>query len=197
MTKMINDAEIVVKLPDFKWSLERYHAAIDAGVLTENDKIELLFGKLVPMSPIGIAHGKTVKKINRLLNNRLPEEEYTIGVQDPITLVNDSEPEPDLHVASGPLESFDHHPYPEDILLVIEVADSTVQRDRTAKKLSYAISNIAEYWIINVYEKQIERYTEPNPEEGTYGKKEVFRRGDTFASLHLGEFAVDDLTLAN
>ncbi|MEM9261832.1 MAG: Uma2 family endonuclease, partial [Bacteroidota bacterium] len=120
----------------------------------------------------------------------------TIGVKDPVTLIDDSEPEPDIHVAKGPLESYDHHPYATDLLLVVEVSDSTLHRDRTAKKLSYALAGIEEYWIINVYEKQVERYTQPNPEEGTYASKETFKRGETFTSLHLGEFAVDNLTLA-
>ena len=193
MTRIINEAETMAHLPAFYWTLERYHAAIAAGVLTENDKVELLFGKLVPMSPIGVQHGKVVKRINRLLNRRLPEAAYTIGVQDPITLVDDSEPEPDLHVAKGPVESYDHHPYPTDLLLVIEVADSTLKNDRTVKKLNYAVAGIEEYWIVNVYERQLERYTGPEPERGSYLNKEVFKESDRFTSLHLGEFAVADL----
>lgn len=195
MTRILDDAEVLVRLPEFRWSLERYHAAIKAGVLTEDDRIELLFGKLIPRSPVGIAHGKTVKKIARLFFEKWDKEFCTIGVQDPVTLIDDSEPEPDLHVAKGPLESYDHHPYANDLLLVVEVSDSTLHRDRTAKKLSYALAGIEEYWIINVYEKQVERYTQPNPAEGTYASKETFKRGENFTSLHLGEFVVDDLTL--
>ena len=195
MTRILSEAETILKLPDFRWSLERYHAAIEAGILTEYDKVELLFGKLVPMSPVGIAHGKVVKKMNRLFNGLFPEDEYTIGVQDPITLVDDSEPEPDLFIAKGPLESYDHHPYPEDLLLVVEVSDSTLARDRGAKQFSYAIAGIQEYWIINVYEKQIERFTGPIPERAGYETKEVFKSGDTFETLHLGEFKVDDLII--
>jgi Uma2 family endonuclease len=183
----------MVRLPDFYWSLERYHAAIKAGVLTENDKVELLFGKLVPKMPIGVSHGKIVKKLNRLFNRLLPEEDYTIGVQDPVTLVDDSEPEPDLHIARGPLEEYTHHPRPSDILLVIEVADTTLATDRSVKKLNYAVAGIEEYWIVNVYEKQVERFTDPWPQEGIYGKQEVFSIDDRFSSLHLGDFTVSDL----
>ena len=64
MTRILSEAETIPKLPDFRWSLERYHAAIETGILTEYDQVELLFGKLVLTSPVGIAHGKTVKKIN-------------------------------------------------------------------------------------------------------------------------------------
>lgn len=197
MTRILSEAETILKLPDFRWSLERYHAAIEAGILTEYDKVELLFGKLVPMSPVGIAHGKVVKKMNRLFINRFPEESYTVGVQDPITLIDDSEPEPDLFVAKGNLESYDHHPYPEDLLLVVEVSDSTLARDRCAKQFSYAIAGIEEYWIINVYEKQVERFTQPVPERAVYETKEVFKAGEVFTSLHLGEFEVDQLIIEN
>jgi hypothetical protein len=86
MARILSEAEAIFKLPDFRWSLERYHAAIEAGILNEYDKVELLFGKLVPMSPVGIVHGKTVNKVNRLFTRTLAEEEFTIGVQNPVTL---------------------------------------------------------------------------------------------------------------
>lgn len=193
MTRIITEAETILKLPDFRWTLERYHAAIAAGILTEYDKVELLFGKLVPMPPVGIAHAKVVKKINRLFNARFPEEKYTIGVQNPITLIDDTEPEPDLYVAKGSLESYDHHPYPSDLLLVVEVSDSTIVYDRSAKRFTYAIAGIEEYWVVNVFERQLERFTKPLPEKGNYEQHEIFKTGESFASLHLGEFAVDDL----
>jgi Uma2 family endonuclease len=195
MTRILTEAEIILKLPDFRWTLERYHAAIEAGILTEYDKVELLFGKLVTKYPVGIAHGKVVKKINRLFISRFSEEDYTVGVQDPITLIDDTEPEPDLFVAEGPLEDYDHHPYPSDLLLVVEVSDSTLTHDRSAKRFTYAIAGIEEYWIINVFEKQVERFISPLQEKGDYEKKEVFKVGDTFTSLHLGEFTVADLLL--
>ncbi len=193
MTSLIAKAEHITQLPEFRWSLERYHAAIAGGILNEYDKVELLFGKLVPMSPVGIAHGKTVKKINRLLTRTLAEAAYTVGVQDPITLNNDSEPEPDLFVARGPLEAYDHHPYPQDLLLVIEVSDSTLLRDRGAKKLTYALAGIEEYWLVNIFERQVERFTGPIPEQGEYAHCETFSHQESFTSLHLGIFAVADL----
>ena len=94
-------------------SLDQFHGLFDKphGIfnVSENanvhDKVELLFGKLVPMSPVGIAHGKVVKKMNRLFINRFPEASYTIGVKAPITLIDASAPEQDLFVAKGKLES--------------------------------------------------------------------------------------------
>ena len=193
MTRLIVEAETITKLPDYRWTLEKYHSAIAAGVLDGSDKVELLFGKLVPMSPVGVLHGKTVKNIARRLMHALPESDYVVGVQDPVTLVDDSEPEPDLFVATGPLRNYNHHPYPDDLLLVIEVSDSTLARDKSAKKFSYAVAGIVEYWIINIYEKQIERFLDPRPTEGNYATQEIFRRGETVRSLHVGNFAVDEL----
>lgn len=197
MNKYREGLSSVLGLPDYRWTLERYHAAIAAGVLDEYDKVELLFGKLVPMSPVGIIHGKTVKIMNRLFTKSFPEEKYTIGIQDPVTLNDDSEPEPDVFIAKGPIESYNTHPYPEDLLLVVEVADSTLKNDRTAKKFSYAVAGIIEYWIVNVYERQIERFTEPIAEEGTYGKMEIFKQGQSFSCPGLGDFNVDDLLVKN
>lgn len=197
MPKYLESAHHVFELPSFRWTLERYHAAIEAGILNEYDKVELLFGKLVPVSPVGIVHGKTVNKINRLFINRFPEHSYMVGIQNPVTLIDDSEPEPDIYLAKGAIESYTHHPYPEDILLIIEVADTTLRRDRTAKKFSYAVAGISEYWIIDVFDRQVERYTKVNPDDGTYDQKEVFRPGDTFTSSHLGSFDVDDLLVGN
>jgi Uma2 family endonuclease len=69
-------------------------------------------------------------------------------------------------------------------------------RDRGAKKLSYAAAGIEEYWIINVYEKQVERFTEPNPEKGTFEQMNIFKAGGRIESLHLGTFQVDDLLVS-
>lgn len=192
MSQLLTAAETIASLPTMRCTLERYHRMIEGGVFDERDRVELLFGKLVPMSPVGILHGKVVNQLLRQFTQRLPAEEFTIGVQNPVTLVDDSEPEPDLYVARGPLQRYDHHPYPADLLLIVEVSDSTLAYDRSAKKVTYAVAGIEEYWIVNVFEKQVERYTLPQP-DGTYSRREIFRPGGTVSSLHVGAFAVEDL----
>ncbi|THH35488.1 Uma2 family endonuclease [Neolewinella litorea] len=196
MSQLLTAAETIAQLPTMRWTLDRYHKMVEAGLLDEYDRVELLFGKLVQMSPVGILHGKTVNNLLRHFTRILPEENYTVGIQNPVTLIDDSEPEPDLYVAKGPLKSYDRHPFPEDLYLVVEVSDSTLNHDRTAKKIAYAVAAIEEYWIVNIYEKQIERFTDPLPAEGTYAKQEIFKAGSTFSSLQLGDFAVDDLLVA-
>ncbi len=194
MSQLLTAAETIAQLPTMRWTLDRYHQMVEAGFLNGGDRVELLFGKLVDMSPVGIDHRRTVNKIMRLFTATLPAAEYYVDVQNPVTLVDDSEPEPDLSVAVGPADRYArHHPYPKDLLLVVEVSDTTIRFDRTAKLLVYAVSSIQEYWIVNIYEKQVERFTEPQPEDGSYARQEIFKAGATFSSLHLGEFRVDDL----
>ena len=167
---------------------------INNGIFNSDHKVELLFGKIVDMHPVGRAHAQTVKKINRLFSKALDQDKFVIGIKDPVTLAGDTEPEPDVYVVRGPFERYnDHHPYAEDIVLLIEVADSTLKTDRGAKKLAYAAAGIQEYWIIDVYGRKIERHTQPDTNAGSYGSSEVFNEGETITSLHLGDFEVDDL----
>lgn len=148
----------------------------------------------MPISPISVAYGFVVKKINRLFNNRFPKNKFTIGVQDPITLTNNSEPEPDIYLAEGPLEKYrTHHPYADNLLVVIEVADSTLDRDGGPKRFTYASAGITEYWIVNVFAREIERYTNPIPHEGRFAMMEVFKLIDKIASPQLGTFSLKEL----
>lgn len=170
MTHII-DSNTIGFPPLKRWTVEEYHQLIEAGILTSKDRVELLFGQIVEMFPVGRNHANTVNQINEFLvrHKILNDKSYIIGNQNPITLPDNSEPEPDLYLAHGPLSRYENHnPYPEDILVVIEVADSSIHADRSAKKLSYAAAGIREYWIINVYERQVEVHTNPSPEKGTY-----------------------------
>jgi len=193
---LIAKVESIVKLEDHRWTIDQFHAMIETGILTENDKVELLFGKIVNMSPVGKAHAAIVKKVNRVFTHRFFDQEIVIGIQDPVTLGNDSEPEPDISVAKGFIEKFaeEGHPGPDDLLLIIEVADSTVHRDRSAKKLSYALAGIQEYWVINVFEKEIEQFTLPQQDGGFAGYKK-YGLNDIVETLSLGKFAVSDLLI--
>ena len=187
--------DTLARLPDFHWSLERYHAAIDAGILDENDKIELLFGKLVPKNTPDDEDATTTDGISQLFAQRLDQREFIIETRAPIVLVDESATTPDVHVARVSTEHHDHHPYIDDLLLVIEVASTSVHRDRGVKRYAYAVSGIVEYWIVNLKEMQLERYTDPDAAGGTYATREVFKTGDTVASLHLGAFAVEELLI--
>ncbi|MEG3844225.1 Uma2 family endonuclease [Microcoleus sp. herbarium14] len=147
------------------WTVEEYHRMIEAGILTEGDKIELLDGRIVEMSAQTPPHAATTQRSDRYLQHLL-RDLAEIRVQLPITLAT-SEPEPDIAVVRiDPGAYGDHHPNPSEILLLIEVSYSTLQIDRREKAPIYARANIAEYWILDVAAR--EAYIYQNPAPGGY-----------------------------
>jgi Uma2 family endonuclease len=146
--------------PVYRFTVEQYHRMIETGVLTENDRVELLEGWVVPRMPHNPPHDGTVWLVQTALLPRLPKA-WILRVQSAITTA-DSEPEPDLAVARGPgLRYFTIHPRPKDVSLVIEVSDTTLIHDREEKGRLYAQARIPVYWIVNLPETKIEVYTEP------------------------------------
>jgi len=147
------------------WTVEQYHRMMEAGILTEGDKIELLEGRIVEMSAQTPPHAATTQRSDRYLQHLL-RDLAAIRVQLPITLAT-SEPEPDIAVVCiDPGGYGDHHPNPSEILLLIEVSYSTLQIDRREKAPIYARANIAEYWILDVVAR--EAYICRNPAPGGY-----------------------------
>lgn len=130
----------------YKWTLDRYHAAIDAG-LFDDQSVELLQGDIVVMSPEREPHAcyssEGAEYLRRLLGDRASVRETK-----PITLPNDSEPVPDIAIVQPPLRRYlVHHPYPEDVFWLIEYANTTLAKDLGEKKQIYAEAGIQEYWI--------------------------------------------------
>lgn len=157
-------------------SCEEYRAMYEAGILGEEDKIELLNGELILMSPVGSQHGSIVKRLNALFNKML-EGRAIVSVQDPILIPPHSEPEPDLALLRIKDDFYEkEHPSPGDIFIVIEVADTTLEKDRVVKSNIYAKAGIPEYWIVNLPDNRLEVYTQI--EEGQYQKVSVFAPGE-------------------
>ena len=130
-----------------KFTLEEYHRLIEIRFFHEDDRIELIRGEIIEMVSKGTLH---VFCCQNLLKNIVPliGDEAILRCQDPITLPNHSEPEPDFTIARNCEDDYlSHHPYPEDILLVIEIADSSLDYDRQVKLPLYAEAGIEEYWI--------------------------------------------------
>lgn len=147
--------------PACRITVEQYHEMIRLGILAEGDPIELLEGWLVRKMPKNPPHVVAGKRLRKALAKVIPRG-WEILVQDPITL-GDSEPEPDAAVVVERAHDYlEHHPEPDDIGLVIEVADSSLPRDKGWKKAVYAHAKIACYWIVNLNESSIEVFTEPN-----------------------------------
>jgi len=148
----------------WRFSVRQYHAMIRAGILTEDDPVELLEGMLVTKMAKNPPHRLATRLTRRALEALLPEG-WFVDVQEPIT-TEDSEPEPDLAVVRGTERDYaERHPGPEDLALVVEVADSSLQRDRTLKRRLYAAAGIPVYWVLNLAERQLEVYTGPTTSE--------------------------------
>ncbi len=144
-----------------RFTIDEYHRLISLGFLTEGDRIELIRGELIQMTAKGTPHTVCGSILCRQLD-RLLGDQAVIRGQDPITLANHSEPEPDVVIARGRHEDYlAHHPYPEDILLVVEISDSTLAYDQTTKLGLYAEAGISNYWIVNLNAYQLERYSQP------------------------------------
>ncbi|MEP0792285.1 MULTISPECIES: Uma2 family endonuclease [Cyanophyceae] len=164
--------------PVWRLSVEQYHQMIRLGILSDDDPVELLDGWLVYKMPKNPPHRATTKLTRNALEAVIPEGWY-VDTQEPITLA-DSEPEPDVVVVRGNTRDYlDRHPGASDIALIIEVADSTLERDRTSKQRLYARAGIPIYWIINLPEKQVEVYTEPVvTSESIYQRRQDYQLSD-------------------
>ena len=145
---------------------------IDVGILGENDRVELIRGVIVAKMPIGDPHVTTVNRLNRVFN-RLTDDTIIVSIQNPIRLA-DSEPEPDVVL----MKARDGKPSPADTVLVIEVADDSLENDREVKGPLYAENGIVEYWIVNLIDKCVEVYRQPRA-DGTYDEVRTLRGGET------------------
>ena len=138
------------------FTVSEYYRMVEADILTEEDRVELIAGQIVAMSPIGSRHAACVKRLN-LLIGKMVGDSMLIGVQDPIRLDAYSAPEPDL-VLLRPRADFyaEAHPSAADVLLAVEVADTSVDYDREVKLPLYAQTGLPEVWLIDLQKGRIE-----------------------------------------
>lgn len=139
--------------------------------------------------PTGSKHAGTVKRLNRLLTV-LFEKNAIVSVQDPIHIDEHNEPEPGIALLK-PRDDFyaQRHPRSEDVLLVMEVSDSTLEYDRETKKNIYAEAGIKEFWVVNLKQDLVETYAEPS--NGVYYEMKIFGRGETASSKHIAELSLE------
>ncbi|HRX70948.1 MAG: Uma2 family endonuclease [Candidatus Competibacteraceae bacterium] len=140
-------------------TVEEYHQMGEAGIFDEDARIELLEGELFDMAPIGSKHANTVARLVHLFY--AARDSAVVWVQNPIALAR-SEPEPDVALLKSG-NYWDHLPTVDDVLLLIEVADSSMQYDREKKIPVYGRCGIAETWLVDVNARQVEIYREPSP----------------------------------
>jgi Uma2 family endonuclease len=175
----------------YRIGVEMYDAMIEKGILDENDNVELLDGEIIEKMPKGTKHAFYNDLINDVLKEKLGKQ-VIVRNQNPIRL-EFSEPEPDVVLAAPPREKYlNQHPTPSDILLIVEVSDSTLQFDRLNKGLAYAKAGIAQYLIVNVENYTIEDYRKPTGD--TYQSKQTYKIGEKFSLVAFPEIeiAVED-----
>ena len=176
------------------FSLEEYHWLIEHGFFHEDERVELIQGILHQMSPKGLRHAACLTRGLRIFNAALSDR-ACVRAQDPITLPgSNSEPEPDLVVAQRREDDYaSHHPLPANVLLVIEIANSSLDYDRRVKVPLYAAAGISEYWLVNLQEDKIEVYREPTtPALGTpyYRQRQISSVQDTVTPTHFPDCAI-------
>jgi Uma2 family endonuclease len=160
MMQVVYDAQPLMHR--HRLTVEDYHKMGEAGILGEDDRVELIEGELIDMPPIGSDHAGMVILLTTLLNTGLSGRAL-LSTQNPVQLGKRSEPQPDI-VILRPRSDFyrKSHPQPKDILLLIEVADTTARYDREVKIPLYGRSGIPEVWLVNIPERCVEVYLQPN-----------------------------------
>ncbi|KAB8316627.1 Uma2 family endonuclease [Tolypothrix campylonemoides VB511288] len=170
------------------WTVEEYHRMAEAGILHEDERVELLEGRIIWMSAKGTAHRSAVGRIDRLLQNRLGNQAW-VAIQDPIKLNERSEPEPDVAVVKiDPFDYADHHPTPSEVYLIIEVADSSLKADCETKGKAYAQAGIADYWVLDVIGRQLHIFREPS-QQG-YQSKVILGEDESLSPLQFPELRI-------
>ena len=162
------------------FTINEYHRMREARVFAEDDRIELLDGEIIKMAPIGPRHAACVDRLLNFLIRKLGDAAIARS-QNPIELSDNSEPQPDISLVKYRADFYAKaHPTPEDILVAIEVADTTAENDRQVKIPSYARAEIQEVWLIDLPNDWIEIYCNPN--SGIYQEVRIVLRGQKIIS---------------
>ena len=171
------------------FTVDEYHQLIKTGIFHEDERIELINGELVRMAPIGHSHSGQVKRLNRTWGRTLGDRAI-VSVQDPVTLPDFAEPEPDIMLLRPRDDDYSRaNPTVADVLLIIEVADSSLAYDQQVKGLVYAQAGIPDYWIVNLVGEQLLVYREPTPTG--YASVQTLNRGDSVTLLAFPDLTVN------
>ncbi|MGH7972236.1 MAG: Uma2 family endonuclease, partial [Limisphaerales bacterium] len=172
-----------------RFNVKEYYRMAETGVLRPDARVELLNGEIIDMSPIGPFHGGLVKRLSRLFTLQA-KGRWTVSTQDPLRLDDHSEPQPDVMLLKpAPDDYTSRHPQPDDVFLLIEVSDTTLDYDRGEKLPAYGRASVAEVWIVNLQNGTFEVYRDPH--FTGYGSKAVLRAGEQAKSLAFPDLVVD------
>ncbi len=178
----------VYALPKRRLTVDEYHRMGDAGIFLQDERVELLDGELYEMCPIGDGHIGKVNRANFLFGQRLGGR-AVVSVQNPIRLSDYAEPEPDIALLRPRADFYETgKARPEDVLLLVEIADTSLNYDRLTKLPRYAAAGIVEVWIVNLLDEQIEVYRDPAA--GGYATHTIHVRGDALTPVALPDIAI-------
>jgi Uma2 family endonuclease len=169
--------------PTGRITRDRYWQLVEEGVIGPDDRVELLEGVIVSMSPQNPPHAFVMTALNRLLASSVGPG-FLVRVQLPLDVSAFSTPEPDFAVVPGPAEDY-LAAHPTSALLIVEVADSTLTQDRLTKGPLYAAAGFPEYWIVNLRDHCVETYRAPVAAERRYAETRIARAGDRLEPLRL------------
>lgn len=176
-----------------KFTVAEYYRMVDAGILYPRERVELIEGEILTMPPIGPLHAEGVDYLNTVFS-RQSAGRFRVRIQSTVHLGEQLEPEPDVALLRLRPGGYGRaHPTPEDILLITEVADSTLDYDRDIKSHIYGRAGIPETWVVNLRADCLEVFRNPGPQG--YAQHTIYRRGDKISPVSLPdlEFAVADL----
>jgi Uma2 family endonuclease len=184
ITRFLNQASGLTKEDRdriHKYTVDEYHVMVETGILTPDERVELIDGEIVQMPPISSSHASVVNRIVRLLNLTFGVDEAIVWSQCPITFPINTEPEPDVALLRPRADFYRSNlPTPQDALLLIEVSRTTLRYDRTVKLPLYALAGIPEVWLVNLTQDTIEVYRDP--EDGAYLESNQFRTGGSVST---------------
>ncbi|MBI2172043.1 MAG: Uma2 family endonuclease [Chloroflexi bacterium] len=154
---------MAVQLQRHTFTVDEYHKMLEAGVFTEDDRVELICGEVIEMPPIGSKHVGHVNRIARILGNRLGQRAI-VSVQNPIRLDDRSEPQPDVAVLHFRDDDYvSAIPTGQDIYFLVEVSDTTIAYDRETKLPLYARAGVPEVWLLDLSARRVEVHRSPSP----------------------------------
>ena len=169
----------------YRFTVQQYYLMQEAGVFAKGDRYELINGEIREMSPISKKHAVCVARLTKNFERKLGDQTI-IWTQNPIHLSDQSEPQPDLAILKLRDDFYASAlPTPDDILLIIEVADSTIAYDRDVKAPLYAVNGISELWLFDVNQQIIEEYSQPSA--SGYKRMQRYEQGDTLSLLAFPE----------
>ena len=181
-----------------RFTIDEYNRLAELGFFHEDDRVELIRGEIIPMAAKGTLHSTFSRRLIRELS-KLIGNQGTLQSQDPISINPDSEPEPDVAILRNKDDDYlNFHPTPQDVLLLIEIADSSLKYDQEIKLPLYAEAGISDYWIFNIIENCLETYNEPYQDlQGKFGyrRKVIYLPNETINLPCFPELALDLSTI--